>query len=289
MGERRPGTAARTRAVAQGDRRAPPLQRSHASADITQMTHEGTGSGSDPGSVSVEPTFASLGDPAPLDLPALAFQAGPSPPYVVPTRRYVGLILVLLAVVIVGAVAALTLHGPKLAQTSSQTLNAATFTTSYPSGWLMSVRRANGITTYQLSSGADPASAVEIPPPGTISITISEVSAATVALHPLGGAVPDVDAATQTALELLPNVVGTPPGALADTVTAAAHATTLGGSDAAQTAFAYTYAGLANAQSDIVARRGDQIFDAELDSEPSLQSQGNAALATLIAAWRWRG
>lgn len=289
MGGGRPGSAAPARAVARGDRRAPPLQRSPAAADITQMTHQGTGSDSDPGGVSVEPTFASLGDPAPLDLPALAFQAAPSPPYVVPTRRYVALILVLVAVVIVGAIAALTVHGPKGAQTSSQTLNAAMFTTSYPSGWQLAVRHANGITSYQLSSGADPGAAAEIPPPGTISITISEVSAATVALHPLDGAVPDVDAATQTALELLPNVVGTPPGALAETVTAAAHETTLGGSDAAQTAYAYTYAGLANAQSDIVARRGDQIFDAELDSEPSLQSQGNAALATVIAAWRWRG
>ena len=257
------------------------------------MAPEGTASGSDPGGVGVEPTFASLGDPPPIDPPpidllALRFDAAPSPPYVVPTRRYVGLIMVLLAVVVVGAIAAITVHGPKGAQTSAQTLSAAAFTTSYPSGWTLAVRHANGITAYQLSSGADPASALEIPPPGTISITISEVSAATVALHPLDGALPDVDAATQTALELLPNVVGAPPGALAVTVTAAAHEATLGGSDAAQTAYAYTYAGLANAQSDIVARRGDQIFDAELDSEPSLQSQGNAALATLIAAWRWR-
>ena len=95
MGGGRPGSAAPARAVARGDRRAPPLQRSPAAADITQMAPEGTASGSDPGGVGVEPTFASLGDPPPIDLAALRFDAAPSPPYVVPTRRYVGLIMVL--------------------------------------------------------------------------------------------------------------------------------------------------------------------------------------------------
>jgi hypothetical protein len=247
------------------------------------MTDGGTTSDHPVGS-EVEPTFASLADPPPQGTPALLFTAGPSAPYVAPTRRYVAALVLLLGVVIVAAAATLMLHGRTVTQSSVQTLNAAAFTTSYPSGWTMTPQQSDGITSYRLTSATAPASPVGIPPAGPIS----QVSAATVALHPLAGGLPDVEAASQTALALLPNVVGTPAGALDDTVTTAAHAETLDGVDAAATSYAYTYAGLANVQSDVVARRGDQIFDAELDSDQELASQGDAALATVIADWRWR-
>jgi hypothetical protein len=194
------------------------------------------------------------------------------------------MVALLLAAVAVAVVAALTLGGGS----SVQTLQGSSFTTSYPAGWRMTVHHADGIAEYQLSSTAATPDGYGIPPAGTIAITIGEVPAAVVASHPLTGGAPDLSAGSQDATELLPNVVGTPAGALNESITTAGHPTTLDGIDAAAIVYAYSNSGLQNVQSDIVARRGTEIFNAELDTEPSLESQGNAALATIIADWHWK-
>jgi hypothetical protein len=250
------------------------------------VTPESTSAGARPEGPDAGLSFAAWGDTTRLALPPLEYVplpvAGPS------RRRLTAVVALAVVVVVVGVVPVLLLRGRTSATpANAQTLNASGFTTSYPAGWTMLVKRADGVTEYQLSSTGAAANAYGIPPAGTTAITIGEAPAAIVATHSLIGGAPDLAAATQSALQLLPNVVGTPAAAQTAVVTTAAHTTTLGGIDAAATTYSYTYLGQPVVQSDVVARRGNEIVNAEMDADPSLASQGDAALATVLAGWRW--
>jgi len=172
---------------------------------------------------------------------------------------------------------------------TTHTLRASSFTTSYPAGWRLTVRRASGIVTYELSSTGAKVNGVGIAPAGTIAITIGVLSVSWVTTHPLlSGVPPDRAAASQSALQLLPHVIGTPVPNPSHWITTAAHSTVLDGVSAAAIAYRYRYAGVGNVQGDVLARHGHEIVYAELDTEPSLRSKGTAALATITTHWHWK-
>jgi len=169
------------------------------------------------------------------------------------------------------------------------TLHVSSFTTAYPAGWRLTVSRASGISVYKLSSTGAKVNRVGIAPAGTIAITIYVLSVSWVTTHPiLSGVPPDRAAASQSALQLLPHVVGTPVASPTVMITTPAHSTVLDGVSAAAIVYRYRYAGVGNVQSDVLARHGHEIVFAELDTEPSLRSKGTAALATITTHWHWK-
>jgi hypothetical protein len=174
-------------------------------------------------------------------------------------------------------------------QTGTQALNGTGFATSYPPGWGLTVKPGPlGLVAYQLSSTRAPINGLGIPPAGAIGITISETPTAALKVLHLTGARPDTAVARQSPVELLPNVVGTPGLAARVTRTESPHPTTLGGAAAAEESYAYTFAGHENIQIDVLCRHGSGIVLVELDAEPALAQESQAALETITQQWGWR-
>jgi hypothetical protein len=172
--------------------------------------------------------------------------------------------------------------------TSGKGLDGGSFTTTYPPGWGLTVRHGpEGAARYQISSNGAPVSGLGIGPPGTIAITIDETPASLLSKIHLAGGRPDPAAAIQSSLELLPQSVGTPTGALEIVHTEFPRPTYLDGADAAREAYTYLWAGHRNVQVDVLSHRGGALFLLELDTEPPLAQQGRAALEALTSDWRW--
>jgi hypothetical protein len=192
-------------------------------------------------------------------------------------------------------VLAVAIGGFLLSSTSSdhrhsgvRPLNGGSFTTAYPASWHLSAKHGpTGIATYQLSSTGAPINGLGIPPAGTIGITIAELPVSALRELHLAGRRSDRAAAKQSALELLPDVVGTPSEARGVTRTTSPHATSLNGADAAQEAYTYRLGAREIVQVDILSHREGLIFLIELDAEPALAPRGQAALQAIKMHWRW--
>jgi hypothetical protein len=141
---------------------------------------------------------------------------------------------------------------------------------------------------YQLSSTGAAANALGVPPAGTIAVTISVIPARLLPLYHLAGAMPDTSWATQNVLELLPNVVGTPGAATYVRRAGAPSRSSLAGAEAAIESYGYLYRGLGNIQVDLLARRAGNLILIELDTEPSLAREGEAAVQAIAQNWHWR-
>lgn len=192
----------------------------------------------------------------------------------------------IVAGVAIGLVLATTLGGSNAAAVNTTALTSASFKTAYPGGFRLSVSHpVPGATVYQMTSPSTTAVAPFIhgpPPAGVIAIDITDVSVALVASldH-------DPGAVTQTPLQILPSTVDQPAGAAGVVNSVPIHATSLDGVAAAAAGYSYTYQGVANVQSDILARNGQELDGIEMDTEPSLAAQGKAALGTILAHWSW--
>ena len=171
---------------------------------------------------------------------------------------------------------------------SARTLQSGSFVTSYPSGWRLTVSNGrSGAERYQLSSNGAPVNGLGVGPAGTIGITIDQMPISSLGEIHLAGGHPDPAAASQSSIELLPHSVGTPAGAQDIVRTESPNAIYLDGADAAREAYRYTWGGHSNLQVDILSHRGGQLFLLELDAEPALVQQGQAALEGITSDWRW--
>jgi hypothetical protein len=159
----------------------------------------------------------------------------------------------------------------------SRSLDGGLFTASYPAGWRLTSAQVKGVTRYQLSSTGAPIGALGIGPAGTVGVTIDES-------QPAGR----LGAFAHDAARLLPASVGTPRGALAVTLGARPRTVVLGGAEAAEESYAYTYEGRQNVQSDVLAVRGGRLVLVELDGEPSAARAAQAGFEALMSSWRWR-
>jgi hypothetical protein len=165
---------------------------------------------------------------------------------------------------------------------SVNALSAPLFSTSYEPGWTLTSKVGpHGATRHQLSSTGAPLDGLGLPPSGTVGITIDE--------GPLSGVVNGrfISLASRNALGLLRLSVGTPRGAEQVTRAGAPRQTTLAGVDAAEEAYTYSYEGRQNTQVDIISTRHGRSVLVELDAEPTLSRQSQAALELLVANWRW--
>lgn len=171
---------------------------------------------------------------------------------------------------------------------ATKVLQGGVFTTSYQSSWTITTKRSSiGAALYKLSSTGAPIDNLGIPPAGTVGVTIAETPVSFFSSAHLLGAAPDPGAARQSAVELLPHLVGTPGGALHATLASPPRHTSLAGAEAAIESYGYTYAGVGDIQVDILSRRDGKVVLVELNVEPALASQGEAALETITRSWRW--
>ncbi len=190
--------------------------------------------------------------------------------------------------VAIGLVLAATLGGSSAPGPGASTtaLSSDSFTTAYPDGFVLSVSHPDpGATVYQLTSPATASVAPliqEPPPAGVIAIDITDVPVALFASldH-------DPDAVSQTPIEILPSSVAEPSGAASVVNSDPIHASRLDGVAAAAAGYSYTFQGVEDVQSDVLARHGQELEGIVMDTEPALSAQGQAALATILAHWSW--
>lgn len=234
-----------------------------------------------------EHPFAAWGHGVPAR-PAL-----PTPLSGPPRRIWTRQRLVLAAIVLAAAVGGVLFRtlsgaGPGAAtpQNPLATVAGSPFTTSEPAGFRLSVSHPiAGVTYYQLTSPSTAAVPLLIqgpPPAGVIVLSITVVSAATVAKT--GN---DPGAATQTPIQLLPHAVSEPSGAVGVVASVAPHGTSLDGVAAAAVQYSYSYDGVADIQADVFTRNGQNIEGIELDAEPALAAQSIAAMDTILSHWHW--
>jgi hypothetical protein len=224
--------------------------------------------------------------------PAPPTPAAPDPPAAAPARHHVqvgatGPRLILCAALAAGLAAAIVLALGGSPAAPLKLLRGATFTAVAPAGYALSLTYPlAGFQKFQLTSGAGGQdlglTSSSVPPAGTIELTVSDVplSVASSASH-------NARLTTLQPLALLPLVVELPNGAQHVVTSQQLHPATLAGQAAAAISYSYTYQGVANVQSDIVTRRGEQLLGVELDSDPGLQGQALAAERALLAHWSW--
>ncbi|HTA14909.1 MAG TPA: hypothetical protein VK781_08640 [Solirubrobacteraceae bacterium] len=205
-----------------------------------------------------------------------------------------------LAVIAVAAVGAAVLlvsshgHGrtgspPVVVQPGVKTLQGSVFSTSYDAGWVLSSKRDSiGAAQYQLSSTGAAINPLGIAPAGTVAITINETPESFFSSAHTAGVGPDLAVRRQSAVQLLPHIVGTPRGAQRTILASRPQRSKLAGVEAAIESYGYTYAGTGNIQVDVLSRKHGDIVLLELNTEPSLSSQGEAALEAIAKHWRWR-
>jgi hypothetical protein len=228
-----------------------------------------------------KPTVAGVDAQAP---PPLAPLVTPKSSGALRSPRAIAALVV--AGVAIGLLLTAIVGGSKAAAVNTTALTSGSFKTVYPGGFRLSVSHpVSGATVYQLTSPATTAVAPFIhgpPPAGVIAIDITDVSVALVASldH-------DPAALTQTPLQMLPSTVDQPAGATGVVNSVPIHASSLDGVAAAAAGYSYNYQGVGNVQSDVLARNGQQLDGIELDAQPSLAAQGQAALGTILAHWSW--
>ncbi len=174
------------------------------------------------------------------------------------------------------------------AQTASApVLSAASFTTSYESGWsLTSASGPHGSRRYQLSSNGAPVSPVGFPVVGGAAITIDEAPLSLLAHGQLPNANPIRKAKRLTTVQLLPELLGAPKGAEAISRTALRQIA-LGGAQAGEDSYVYIDEDRELVQVDVLAEHGGRIVHVELVSEPGLAPAGQEALRTITGRWIW--
>ena len=96
------------------------------------------------------------------------------------------------------------------------------------------------------------------------------------------------DPSTLTQVQLMDGVVGTPTGASGVTVTVGLHSVAFAGDTAAAASLTYTSGGVPNLQEDVVDRHAKVVYLVELDVEPSLKVEAEAAMSALVKSWSWR-
>jgi hypothetical protein len=168
------------------------------------------------------------------------------------------------------------------------TLEAASFRTARePDWWLTTWIGPRGGYRYQLGSTRAAINGLRVPPAGAAAITIDEAPRSLATTPPAAGRAPNALTSTARPVALLPSIVGVPRGAR-DVTHAPPRTIELGGAEAGEESYAYTYHGRANVQVDILGARRGHLVLVELDAEPAPAAKGKAVLETLTRSWAWR-
>ncbi len=154
------------------------------------------------------------------------------------------------------------------------------FSALYPVSWSLKTITLKGATEYQLSSHGSLTTA-GVPIPGAIGITIQAVPYAAAVAAGLP------NPATMTPTQLVDRVIGTPTGATDVKVVNPPHVDLWLNDTAYGLSLTYATAGTPNLQEDLIDRHTQAIYLIELDTEPTLQTPGEAALKTVTHSWGW--
>jgi len=163
---------------------------------------------------------------------------------------------------------------------ATQPLTGSGFTARFGASWTKETRTSQGATEYELSSHGS-LNASGLPAAGAIGITVQVVPFTV--LQASGAP----DPSTLTQVQLIDGVVGTPTDATGVTVTVALHSVTFVGDTAGAASLTYTSGGHPNLQEDVVDRHGKVVYLVELDAEPALKVQAEAAVNALVKSWSW--
>jgi hypothetical protein len=193
------------------------------------------------------------------------------------------------AVVLVAAIVLLTMGGSSKqapsapaapAQTGNGTLRGRDFETSITSGWRITTQQLRpGEVRYVITSTATSLDRAGVPPAGSVGITITDVPTSAFAK----GA-----SSAPHALTVLQASARTPRGAKGVARVAPPRKSMMGGAQAAEEVFTYSYKGFKNVQVDVVAQHARRSVLIELDAEPGLSKPSQRALELLASGWRWR-
>jgi len=201
------------------------------------------------------------------------------------------MLLAVLGVVLVAAAAAAFLlpskgssSNPATPPAATTSIHAPSFTAPVPAGWTVRARaNAKGAHQFQLGSTKGLISSVDIGPPGTVAVTVTEYEPEALTHAHIAGK----PAGSYSPVALLPHLVGQPANAEGVQVGEHPSATRLAGAPAGEEAFFYSYKGHSNLQVDVVAEHGGRLFLVELDGEPRLQATSRSALAQILGGWRF--
>jgi hypothetical protein len=160
---------------------------------------------------------------------------------------------------------------------STSSVRTGSFTASYPASWRLTSALRHGGRRYQLSSTGAAIGGLGIGPAGTVGVTIDESRPST-----------RLGAFAHDAARLLPLSVGTPRAALDLARSAPPRTVQLGGEEAAEESYAYTFRGHQNVQSDVLAIHDDRLVLVELAGEPNAARAAQAGFEALMRSWRWR-
>ncbi len=163
---------------------------------------------------------------------------------------------------------------------ATQALTGSGFTARFGASWTKTTRTSRGATEYELSSHGSLSNA-GLPTAGAIGITVQVVPFSV--LQASGAP----DPSTLTQVQLMNGVVGTPTGASGVKVIVGPHSVIFAGDTAGAASLTYTSGGIPNLQEDVVDRHGKVVYLVELDAEPSLRVQGEAAVSALVKSWSW--
>ncbi len=201
------------------------------------------------------------------------------------------MLLAVLGVAVVAAAAAIfvlpssggTSHQATPA-TATTSIHAPSFTAPVPAGWTVRARsNAKGAHEFQLGSTKGQINGVDIGPPGTVAVTITESQPEALTHAHIAGK----PASSYSPVALLPHIVGQPARAEGVQAGERPSATRLAGAPAGEEAFFYGYKGHSNVQVDVVAEHAGRLFLVELDGEPRLQATSRSALAQILGGWRF--
>ena len=187
----------------------------------------------------------------------------------------------LLAAIVMTAAVAGCGEASAPAAPATQTLTGSGFTARFGASWTKTTRTSQGATEYELSSNGS-LNGSGLPIAGAIGISVQVVPFAV--LQASGAP----DPSTLTQVQLMDGVVGTPTGASGVTVIIGLHSVAFAGDTAAAASLTYTSGGVPNLQEDVVDRHAKVVYLVELDVEPSLKVEAEAAMSALVKSWSWR-
>jgi hypothetical protein len=181
----------------------------------------------------------------------------------------------LLAVALVAAAPAAAVAQSPVAVTGDS------FTTTLPGGWTSHDYASVGGRAWGFASPGATTNKLATPSPGGIGVTAWVASASKVR-HRLGSL-------PSNPVKLVAKLTGVPRGAKHVKVTSKPHASTLAGLKAGTMTFTYTLGTRSIVQRDVAVRRKGKLYEIELDVDGANATAGQAALRSILAAWKFTG
>ena len=163
---------------------------------------------------------------------------------------------------------------------AQQQLETAGYTTTYPTGWSVTVKPDRGFVFHTIVS---PGATVDdhwnpVPSAGGISVLVAHITAR------------EFRKRYKRALprRALDGMVGYPKGAKRVRLTSRPRTVKVDGAHAVAAALRYRYRGVENVQRDVIARHGRYLVLIEMNCRPDLEATGRLAMRQAVKSLKWK-